>query len=143
MSVYVGSGIMASGDVGNSQSRGDRSGVRFRCEPETAWNVPESYVTLDSPGVMMLDTAVVPDVLGFWVRYEDAAAVGVLPGRVQNSVQLLIPDAIAEPRGLHYVTLVNFTNQTGSSIPMSEMANLRRQWPTSLLAGMKSRQTDL
>ena len=43
---------MASGDAGSSWPRVDRSGVSFRCELHTSWNVPESYVNLASPGVV-------------------------------------------------------------------------------------------
>ena len=49
------------------------------------WNAPESFVTLDSPGVFVLDTACVPDVLGL-TRYPDAEPVKVLQGRAQESV---------------------------------------------------------
>ena len=50
-------------------------------------------MTLDSPGVFVLDTAYVPDVLGLRTRYPDAAPVKVLNGRAHESVWVLIPDA--------------------------------------------------
>ena len=79
----------------------DHSGVSFRYEIQTSWNAPESYVTLDSPGVDELDTLVVPDVpvLGLRVHYQNAKPTLVLPGRAQNSVCVLVPDARATPRG--------------------------------------------
>ena len=55
---------MASGD---DQPTGDRSGVTFQCEICTSWNLPKIYVDLNSPGVVVLDTTVVPDVLGLHV----------------------------------------------------------------------------
>ena len=42
-----------------SGSRADHSGVTFRNELQTAWNAPESYATLDSQGVVELNTSVV------------------------------------------------------------------------------------
>ena len=47
-------------------------GVSFRFELQISWTAPESYVTLDSPGVVELDTSVVPDVLGLRARYQNA-----------------------------------------------------------------------
>ena len=52
---------MASGD---SQRGDDRSGVSFRVWVQVPWNTPESVVTLDLAGVVVLDTLHVPDVLG-------------------------------------------------------------------------------
>ena len=43
---------MASGDAGGSRPRDDRSGVSFRCEMQTSWNAPKSFVDLESPGVV-------------------------------------------------------------------------------------------
>ena len=86
VSVYLTSDAMASDDVGGSRPRVDHSGVSFRCELQTSWNAPESYVNLESPGVVELDTSVVPDVLGNRALYEDAKPTQVLPGKAQNSV---------------------------------------------------------
>ena len=88
---------MTSGDAGGSRSRVDRSGVSFHCELQTSWSAPESFVDLDSPGVVQWDTSVVPDVLSLREFYDDAELVRVLPGRVQNSVRVLKPDANAKP----------------------------------------------
>ena len=79
-------GTIASGDAGGSRPRVDRSRVSFRCKLQTSWNAPESYVNLESPGVVELDTSVVLDVLGLSALYDDAKAIRVLPGRAQNSV---------------------------------------------------------
>ena len=62
-------------------------------------------MTLESPGVIELDTSVVPNVL-----YENAELTRVLPGRAQNSACVLVPDARATPRGFHDVTLVDMTS---------------------------------
>ena len=101
VNVYITSGTMASGNSGGSRPRVDRSGVSFGYELQISWNVLESYVTLDSPGVVQLDTSVVPDVLGLRARYQNAKPTRVLPGRAQNSVCVLVPDARATPRGFH------------------------------------------
>ena len=71
-------------------------GSVFRCELQTSWNMPKSYVDWESPGVVKLDTSVVPDVLGLRAFYDDAKSVQVLPGRAQNRV--LVPDARAKPQ---------------------------------------------
>ena len=75
-------GAMASGD---SWYEADRSGVNFWVRIQ----VP-SLVTLDSPGVVVLDTSYVADFLG--LRTRDADAELVLPGRAQDSVRVLIPE---------------------------------------------------
>ena len=86
MTVYITAGMMASGDDGGSRPRVDHSGVNFHCELQTSWNATESYVNLESPGVVELDTSVVPDVLGLRALYDDAEPIRVLPGMAQNSV---------------------------------------------------------
>ena len=83
-----------------------------------------------------LDTSVVSDVLSLQVCYQNAGPTRVLPGRAQNSVCALVPDARAVPRGFDDVTLVDMTGETSPEVSMEDMCNLRRQWPTSLLAGM-------
>ena len=64
-------------------------------------------MTLDSPGVVVLDTSHVPDVLGLKARDADAEVIRVLPGRAQDSVWVLIPDANVVACGFHDVTLVD------------------------------------
>ena len=56
-------------------------------------------MTLDSPGMVELDTSVVPDILGLRVHYQNDEPTQVLPGRAQNSVCALVPDARAMTRG--------------------------------------------
>ena len=85
VTVYIIGGTMASGDAGGSRPCDDRSGVSFRCELQTSWKPSKSYVDLESPGVVKLDSSVVLDVLGRRTFYDDAKPVRVLPGRAQNS----------------------------------------------------------
>ena len=82
-------------------------------------------------------------VLGLRTLYGDAEPVRVLPGRAQNSVRVLVPDARAKPQGFHDVTLQDMTNVTGPAVSTAERCDLRRLWPQSLLSEMTSRQTDL
>ena len=87
-------------------------------------------MTLDSLEVVVLDTSVVPDVLGLWARYPEAEPTRVLPGRAQNSVlRVLVPDAKATPQGFHDITLVDITGEMGRTVSMEERCNMRRQWP--------------
>ena len=137
VTVYITSDAMA---FVNARGGRPRVGVSFRY---VLWNAPESFVTLDLSGVVVLDTSVVPNVLGMRARYPDAELTRVLPGRAKNSVRVLIPDARATPRGFHDDTLVDMTGETGPTVSVGEMCNLRRQWPTSLLTGMTRRQTGL
>ena len=97
VTVYITSGTMASGDTGGSRPGVDHSGVSFRCELQTSWNAPKSYVNLESPGVVEIDTSVVPDVLGLRALYDDAELIRVLPGRAQNSARVLVPDTRMKP----------------------------------------------
>ena len=100
-------------------------------------------MTLDSPGVVVLDTSAVPDVLGMRARNDDAESARVLPGRVQNSVQILIPDDRAAPWGFHGITLMDMAGMTTPPISKEELNTLRRQWPVSLVSGMSKKQTKL
>ena len=54
-------------------------------------------MTLDSPGVVVLDTKAVLDVIGLWACNAAAAPTRVLPGRVKNSVRVLIVAYSAAP----------------------------------------------
>ena len=121
---------------------GDRSGVRFRDVLQTTWNVPESFVTLTSPEVVMLDTLVILDVLGLRTHSGDAGWT-LLPGRAPNSVRVIIPADRATARRFHDVTLVDMSIETSPIVSMEEMGTLRRQWPTSLLMAMTRWQTEL
>ena len=64
---------MASGDDQSGQAAGDQSGVTFQCEIRTSWNPPKTYIDLNSPGFVVLDTTVVPDVLGLHAFNEESA----------------------------------------------------------------------
>ena len=67
--------------TGTSQPEADIKGINFRVHVQIPHNSPEAFVTLFSPGVFVLDTAYVPDVLGLRTRYPDATPVKVLKGR--------------------------------------------------------------
>ena len=131
---------MASGD---SRSEADRSGVNFRVRIQGPWNAPDSLVTLDSPGMVVLDTAHVADVLGLRTRDADTELVRVLPGRAQDSVRILIPDANAGASGFHDVTLMDMADAGRPPVSVGDLGMLRRQWPVSVVAGMSQRQTEL
>ena len=107
-------GMMASGD---SRPGADLSGVSFRVHIQVNWNVPESVVALDSPGVVVLDISYVPDVLGLRTRNSDAKLVRVLPRRAQDSVGILIPDAKAVASGFHDITLIDMADAAGLPSP--------------------------
>ena len=62
VTVYHISGAMASGD---SRPKTDQSVISFRNQLQVSWNAPELIVTLDSLGVVVLDTSAVPDVIGY------------------------------------------------------------------------------
>ena len=61
--VYISCSVMASGEGRNSQSAGDPCGKTFWCEMRTSWDPPKTYVDLASPGVVVMDTTIVPDVV--------------------------------------------------------------------------------
>ena len=83
-------------------------------------------MTLESPGVVELDTS---DVLGLRALYGNAEPTRVLPGRAQNSVCVLVPDARATPWGFHNVTFVDMTGVPGPTVSMGKMSKLRRSGP--------------
>ena len=99
--VCISNSVMASGDDHSDQAAGGLSGVTFQCELRTSWKPPKTYANLTSPGVVVLDTNVVPNVLGLSVFRADAALVRVLPGVSSNIVRVLVPDERAEP---HFMT---------------------------------------
>ena len=78
-------------------------------------------MTLDSPGVVVLDTSCVPDVLGLRTCDADAAPVQVLPGRALDCVQVLIPDANAVDSGFHDVTLVDMADAVGPPVSVGHL----------------------
>ena len=60
VTVYRSSGTMTSGDC---RPKANQSGISFRNQLQLLWNVPESIVTLNVPGVVILDTSTVLDVI--------------------------------------------------------------------------------
>ena len=60
--------------------------IRYIC---MSWNPPKTCVDLNSPGVVVLDTTVVQDVLGLRAFNKEAALVRVLPGASPNIVRVL------------------------------------------------------
>ena len=46
-----------------------RTGNDFQVNVQIPWNAPEAYVTLYSPGLSMLNTSLIPDVLRLRTRY--------------------------------------------------------------------------
>ena len=129
--------------TGSSQPEADRQGIDFQVHVQIPWNAPESFVTLDSPGVFVLDTACVPDVLGLRTQYLDAEPVKVLQGRAWESVCVLIPDTNVTDRGFHDVTLLDMADAVGRVVPVGDLCLLRRQWPLLVVSGMTRKQTDL
>ena len=59
VTVYITSGAMVSGKARGGRPRNDRSAVSFHNELQISWNAPESFLTLDSPEVVIWDTSVV------------------------------------------------------------------------------------
>ena len=88
---------MAFGDGLSGLPSSDRSGVTFQYELRKSWNAPKSFVDFDSPGVVVLDTTVVPDVLGLHAFRDGAELVRVLPAASPDIVRVLVPDDCAEP----------------------------------------------
>ena len=93
---------------------------------------------------MVLDTNVVPDVLGLYAFNEEAALVQVVPSASPNIVRVLVPDDHAEPRGFHDLLIEYLTARfdRGKVRPASAV-ELRQHWPPSLLSGMTKRQADM
>ena len=112
---------MAPGDAGGSRPKDiEHSGVNFCDERQTAWNAPKYFADLDSPGVVTPDTSVVPDVLGLKAFYDEAEPVRVLPGNVENIVRVLVPDARAEPRGVHDILLEDRVTEIAPAVSTAD-----------------------
>ena len=117
----------------NSQPWADRKGIDFRVHVQILWNAPESVVTLDSPGVIVLDTTCDPDVLGVRTRYADAETVRVMHGRARESVRVLIPDTNVADRGFDDVTLLDMAEAIGPAVhvgdsPATAVASFGTVW---------------
>ena len=113
VTVYIASGMMASGDARGSRPENDLSGVHFCNKLQISWNVQMSFVDLESLGVEKLDTSVVPYVLGLKAFYDDAEPVRVLPSRAENVVRVLVLDTRVEPRGFHIISLEDIYDHFG------------------------------
>ena len=70
----------------------------------------------------MLDTSYVPDVLG--LRTRDAELVRVLPGRAQDSIRVLIPDANVGASGLHDVIIEDMADVAGPPVSVGDLCLL-------------------
>ena len=77
------------------------------------WNAPESIVVV--PGVVVLDTKAVPDVIGLRARNSAAA-----PGN-----RVIIPDDRAAPWGFHDDTLMDMAGAYGPPVSKEELSALR------------------
>ena len=90
--------------------------------------------------MVVLDTSAVPDVVDLRAQIDNAEPARVLPGRAQNSVQVLIPDNRAAPWGFHDVTIVDMATEARPPVSKEELSTLRQQWLVSLVSGMLKRQ---
>ena len=113
----------------------------------TSWDLSmATCVDLTSPGVVVLDTTVVPDVVGLHAFNDQAHVVRVLPGDFGNTVRVLVPDVRAEPHGLHDLLIDNLSGTKACHVrPVSagDLTALKRHWPSSLLSAMTKRQADM
>ena len=132
VTVYRISGAMASGD---SRPKADQSGIHFRNQLHVPWNAPESIVTLDSPGVVMLDTSAVPDVIGYEhvMTAQNRHKCYLGGSRTVFGYSLRTTEWL--PGGS---TLVDMAGVTGPNVSKEDLSSLRL-----LVAGMSKRQTDL
>ena len=55
----------------------------------------------------------------------------------------LIPEARAEPRSVHDISLEALTTEFGPAMSTVDLCELRQLWPPSLLSAMLKRQTEL
>ena len=101
---------------------------------------------LSSPGVVTLDTTIVPDVFGLHAFDHRAPAVRVLPGKFSNTVRVLVLDVNVAPVGFHDVLVANLSNTPVYHVkPVSarDLTLLKQCWPSSLFAMMNKRQVDM
>ena len=78
---------------------------------------------------MVLDTNVVPDVLGLNAYRNDAELVRVLPVASPNIIWILVPDDRAEPRGFHDILLRDMTALSVRPVSAGYMTALKQLWP--------------
>ena len=96
-------------------------------------------VDLTSPGIVVLDTTVVPDVVGLRTFDDRAPVVRVLPSDFGNTVRVLVPDVRAEPSGFHDLLIDNLSGSKTCHVrPAStgDLIELKRRWPCSLLSAV-------
>ena len=101
---------------------------------------PKTYVDLNSPGVVILDTTVVPDVIGLHAFNDEAALVRVLPGVSSNIVRILVPDDLS---GFHDLLIKDMSATIIQPAFAGELTELLQHWPPSLLSVMTKRQVDM
>ena len=106
--------------TGSSLPGADRTGIDFQVNVQIPWNAPEAYVMLGSPGLFMLDTERIPDVLGLRTRCPEATPVKVMKGRAPESVRVLIPDDKEPDRGFHDVTIVDMLDAYAPVVPVAD-----------------------
>ena len=117
--------IMTSADDWSSRAVDDRYCMHTLWDP--------SVNTCDDitwPGVVVLETTIVPDVVGLHAFDDRAPVFRVLPGDFGNTVRVLVPDARAEPREFHDILIENLSGMKPCHIrPASkgELTALRRR----------------
>ena len=115
VTVYRISGAMASGDC---RPKADQSGISYR------------FLGMRlRPGVVVLDTSAVPDVIG---RGTDTGATWESPEQCSGPYTGRQSGSMG---GFHDVTLVDMAGVTGPSVSREELSALRWQWPISLVIG--------
>ena len=92
---------------------------------------------------MVLDTNVVPDVIGLHDFHDQAALVRVLPGHSQNIVRVLVPDDRAAPPGFHDLLIDDLSDTKVLPASAGDLTVMRQHWPPSLLSGMTKHQIDM
>ena len=94
---------------------------------------------LTSPGVVVLYTTVVPDVVGLHAFDDRVSVVWMLPGDLRNTVRVLVPDVRADPHGFPDLLIVNLSGtETCHVRPVSagDLTAPKLRWPSSLLSAM-------
>ena len=103
---------MASGDDRSCRPKDDRCGSMSEMNyTRLGMRQNLSFVDLDSPGVVTLDTSVVFGVLRLRESYDNAEPVRVLPGMAENIIRILIPEDRVEPWGLHDILLKDMATE--------------------------------
>ena len=143
VAVYISCGTMASGASLSGRPKSDRSGVTFLNELRQSWNEPKTFVDLHLPGVVVLDTTVVPDVLGLNAFRGDDELVQVLPGASPDTIWILVPDERVEPRGFHDILLEDMKAMSVRPAAAVDMTEMKQLWPQSILSDMSKRHVEL